>query len=366
VASASSTGWHADVVAFSVTDGGAVYLSATDPGGVFRLEVDMTTLRPWVEGGRVLGLDSSGDDTRLLFAAPETSPARPAEQIRAVLGGVAQRWATTYGPCAGADPAQPRTAPQLPRDVALLPVANGIDSALVVDSNHVVWLQSRFGDGRPLFGVPCESGNDATHLNGPRAVAIDNLGNVFISDTGNGRVVILPKPGAAAVAAPKAKAGAPAVQPALTPTPAPPSTSGSGIPAPLTSVDFGNPGACPPFGRCPEADVMLPPDVTVRAGDSVRFNIRGLTHQVAIYAPGTLKEHIDLNALGGVTGTPGGGATIIDSMRRVTTSPSFPFLQPAVAEWDWDTRGLAPGTYLVICTFKPHFDTGMIGTVTLE
>lgn len=359
--SASSTNWPAEVQAMAVTDGGAVYLSAADPGGVFRMEPDGATLRPWVEGGRALGIDSSGDDSRLLYVSPEAAPRRAEDQVKMVQGGVAQRWLTTYAGCADGST---RPMPSLPRDVAVLPLGDGSsESALIVDSNNVVWYQQRFGVGYPVFGVPCESGNDSTHLNGPRGVAVDNLGNVFISDAGNGRVVVLPKPGAVPAPAPKGKATPKATeQPDLTPVPTPPSTSGP-APAPLTFVDFGNPGACP-NGRCPEADVMLPKDVTVGAGESVRFNIRAQSHQVAIFAPGTRVEDINTNILAGVPGTP--GPILIDSLRRVAESPARPFQQPAVAEWDWDTRGLTPGAYLVICTFKPHFDTGMTGTVVIQ
>ena len=363
VASGGSTAWSADVVGLAATDEGAIYLSATDPGGVFRLEPDLKTFRPWVPGARVLGIDSSGDDSRLLFAAPETSPPRAAEQIRAVVGGTAQRWLTNYQGCPGADIA--RTAPMLPRDVALLPIVEGTDPALIVDSNHVVWYQERFGEGEPLFGVPCESGSDATHLNSPRAVAIDNLGNVFISDTGNARVVVLPKPGATPTPTPKAKAGATPEPTPAAPAPTPPVTAVSEAPAPLRFVDFGNPGACP-NERCPQADVMFPSTVTVAAGETVRFNIRALSHQVAIYTPGTHPDHLYRNVLGGIPDTPGANQIVIDPIRRVSASPVLPFQQPAVTEWDWDTRGLAPGAYLVICTFKPHLDLGMVGSVVVQ
>lgn len=361
--SAAAANWPADVQAMAVTDGGAVYLSAVDPAGVFRLEADGVTLRPWVEGGRTLGIDSNGDDSRLLYVAPETAPRRPEDQVRAVQGGVAQRWLTTYGACADGSA---RPLPLLPRDVAVLPLnERGGEPALIVDSTNVVWYQERFGTGYPVFGVPCESGSDATHLSGPRGVAIDNLGNVFISDAGNSRVVVLPKPGAVPTATPKAKAGTKAVeQPDLTPTPNPPVASGP-APAPLTFVDFGNPGACP-GGRCPEADVMIPRNVTVRAGESVRFNIRAQSHQVAVFAPGTRVEDINVKALGGIAGTPGAAQILVDSLRRVAESPALPFQQPAVTEWDWDTRGLPPGAYLVICTFKPHLDVGMSGTVVIQ
>ena len=109
---------------------------------------------------------------------------------------------------------------------------------------------------------------------------------------------------------------------------------------------------------------MLPKSVTVSAGESVRFNIRAQSHQVAIFAPGTRVEDINTGLVSQVPGTP--GPLLIDSLRRVTESPVRPFQQPTLTEWDWDTRGLAPGAYLVICTFKPHFDTGMTGTVVIQ
>ena len=111
---------------------------------------------------------------------------------------------------------------------------------------------------------------------------------------------------------------------------------------------------------------MIPRDTTVRVGDSVRFNIRAQSHQVAIYAPGTRVEDIRQDLLGGVAGTPGANAILVDPTRRVAESPVQPFVQPVVAEWDWDTRGLGPGAYLVICTFRPHLEAGMSGTVVLQ
>ncbi|MCC6236242.1 MAG: hypothetical protein IT299_01560 [Dehalococcoidia bacterium] len=362
VGSEGSSGWPAALQAMAVTDTGAVYLSASDPAGVFRLEADGKTLRPWVEGGRALGLDAAGDDSRLMYVVPETAPRRPDEQVRVVQSGAAQRWLSTYAPCADS-----KVSPVLPRDVVVLPANElGGEPALIVDSNNVVWYQERFGAGYPVFGVPCEGGSDDQHLNGPRGAAIDNLGNVFISDAGNGRIVVLPKPGAVPTATPKAKATPKATEaPAVAAPPSPPSSSGP-PPAPLTSIEFGNPGACPPAGRCPEADVLIPRDTTVRMGDSVRFNIRAQSHQVAIYAPGTRVEDIQREILGGVAGTPGANAILIDPNRRVTESPVLPFVQPAPTEWDWDTRGLGRGAYLVICTFRPHLEDGMYGTIVLQ
>jgi hypothetical protein len=192
VTSADRAGWPADVVALTVTDFGAVYISSSDPAGVFVLEGEMTSAMPWVAAARVLGLDTTPDDSRLLFLAPDTSPTQPAEQLRFVYAGRFATWATTFEAC-GATPLVPR----LPRDVAIVDGRPGSDdTALVVDSlNHVVWFQQHHGSGQALFGAPCEAGADEAHLNAPSGVAIDEQGNVFIADSGNNRVVVLPRTG---------------------------------------------------------------------------------------------------------------------------------------------------------------------------
>ncbi|MEZ4501938.1 MAG: hypothetical protein R3C39_04900 [Dehalococcoidia bacterium] len=195
----NDAGFPADAVALSVTDTGVIYVSASDPAGIIRVEPDLTMVRQWVSDISVVGLDAASDDTRLLFAAPEAQPTRASAQIRQVRSGRTGPWASTYLACGvsatmTAEEANV-TVPQLPRDVAVVDNAgDGNDTALIVDSlNHVVWYQHHLGDGEPLFGVACGRGSDDAHLNTPRAVAIDEDGNVFISDTGNSRIVILPR-----------------------------------------------------------------------------------------------------------------------------------------------------------------------------
>lgn len=197
--SGEQSGLPAEAVALSVTDTGVIYVSANDPAGILRVEPDLALVRQWVSDVLVVGLDAAGDDTRLLFAAPEAQPARASTQIRQVRLGRTGPWASTYRACGvratmTAEEANV-TVPELPRDVAIVDNAGeGGDTALVVDSlNHVVWYQHHLGDGEPLFGVACGRGSDDAHLNTPRAVAIDEDGNVFISDTGNNRIVILPR-----------------------------------------------------------------------------------------------------------------------------------------------------------------------------
>lgn len=290
--SADLVGWPADVVALSVTDSGTIYISATDPAGVFRIEPDLTLVRPWVSGSRVFGLDASADDTQLLYVSPQTSPRRAEDQVGYVDAGRFGTWLSTYAGCPGeetaaamamamatvtatAQPAEAATAaaaetavatieatpaaaataaatavvaepvataaatveatavatavgaeptasvvatvatlpdetstvtataspiamaaqaltavPRFPRDIAIAGDAGEL--AIVVDSlNHVVWLQQHYGPGSSIFGVPCERGDDETHLAAPQSAAIDGDGNVFISDTANNRIVIL-------------------------------------------------------------------------------------------------------------------------------------------------------------------------------
>jgi hypothetical protein len=210
IATAGRVGWAAEVLALTAADDGSVYLSASDPAGLFRLEPNHTTVRDWVLGDRPLGLDVSGDDMRLLYVVPQSLD-RPAEQVRQVYDSRLGPWFSTYESCAPPTTASPTptgggptqaaalqpgsSVPLLPRDVAIAHDEGPVqDGALVVDGgNHVVWYQRHFGEGDALFGVPCEAGADERHLSGPRGVAIDEDGNVFIADTGNNRVVVLPK-----------------------------------------------------------------------------------------------------------------------------------------------------------------------------
>jgi plastocyanin len=239
--------------------------------------------------------------------------------------------------------------------------------ALIVDSlNHVVRLQVAGGGGEVVFGVACEHGDDERHLLNPRGAAIDELGNVFISDTANGRVVLLAAATGSDVArtvsvpAP-ATATAPAaeeeeeVQPASTPV------------ATGAAFEVGVPDACPPDEpRCAAADRFVPDAIAVAPGESVTFNINGVSHQVAVYGPGVRPADLDTTLVGGVADTPGDGRTIIDPSGRIAESPDLPFAPDPATRWEWDTTGVAAGTYLVICTFQPHFAVGMYGWVIVE
>ncbi len=443
--SSDLTGWLADVVAVSVADTGAVYLSSSDPPGLFRMEPPLERVREWVSGPAVLGVDTVADDSLQLYAAPEIAPSDPVSQIGYVRAadGSAGAWYSTYRECttasAGgaaaavtatatveataepvaaetpaptaeatatgtAEPAATATAvaeteptqataesgeepaadeteaespadalvatepvgafgPRFPRDVAIVDATH----ALIVDSlNHVVRLQVAGGGGAVVFGVPCEHGGDARHLLNPRGAAIDELGNVFISDTANGRVVLLAAATgsdvarAVSVPAPAAET-APAAQTEeeVLPTSTPVTTG--------ASIEFGLPDACSPEEpRCAAADQLAPRVLAVTAGGSVSFSINAISHQVAVYGPGTTVAGIDTRIVGGVADTPGAGSTIIDPNTRIAESPDLPFAPDPATRWEWDTTGVAAGTYLVICTFQPHLEVGMYGWVIVE
>jgi subtilisin family serine protease len=232
------SGWPAQVVAMTVTDNRAIYLTASQPLGVYRLVAPFREVDDWVPGAGAQGVDVAPDDSLLLYAAPETAPRNAVNQVRFVHEGRFGVWQSMYPSCgdtvavvaavtpvptpepepeatatvtaeadASADttsdgdatatpeaveveakPAGPR-APQFPRDVAVVDA----ERALIVDTlSHAVRLQIRDGGGRVLFGVACEAGSDDLHLQNPRGVTIDGAGNVFISDTANNRVVVLP------------------------------------------------------------------------------------------------------------------------------------------------------------------------------
>ena len=243
-------GWPAQVVAMTVTDNRAIYLTASQPLGVYRMVAPFRQVDDWVPGAGAQGVDVAPDDSLLLYAAPETAPRNAVNQVRFVHEGRFGVWQSTYPSCGetvvaaatatatavptpepepeatatvaataeadatatpepeatatptveaeatatpeavevAAEPAGPQ-APQFPRDVAVVDA----DRALIVDTlSHAVRLQIRDGGGRVLFGVACEAGSDELHLQNPRGATIDGAGNVFISDTANNRVVVLP------------------------------------------------------------------------------------------------------------------------------------------------------------------------------
>lgn len=178
--------WPGTVEALSVADSGAIYLSMSEPAGLYRIEpTDLDTVRQWVPRTAVAGIDVRRDDGRLLYVVPRPDPAEPELQIRQVRSGRYGAWHSTYGECAGTALGP---VPFQPRDLAIY----SANTMLVLDSgNHVLWLQEERGEGRAIAGTACFLGQDALHLRVPRAVAVDEGGVVYLSDTGNDRVAVL-------------------------------------------------------------------------------------------------------------------------------------------------------------------------------
>lgn len=244
IASSILSGWPGQLIGLSVADNEGIYLTASEPAGVYRMVPPFRQIVDWRPGVGALGVDVSADEALLIYAAPETDPVNVLAQVSYVREGRFGSWQTTYAGCgddlaamvAGATATATATAsatatataeataaadgdadaetdadaeseaeatvtatvevvekppvigPKFPRDVAI------VDSGriLVVDSlSHIVRLQAWDGASEDVFGVACEQGSDTRHLLNPRGAAIDGAGNVFITDTANNRVVVL-------------------------------------------------------------------------------------------------------------------------------------------------------------------------------
>lgn len=143
---------------------------------------------------------------------------------------------------------------------------------------------------------------------------------------------------------------------------------GSG-PLSNATVSFGAWMTSPPVDRFPNISntrtsnvhVVVPDIAKIKAGGTVNFIISGF-HQVIVYDDGTQPDDID----DGITVLPTQQPPtpppdlIADPNRRIYRGPD-PSLLPA------DRVEVVhfpnPGTYLVICGVKPHFQAGMYGYV---
>ena len=134
------------------------------------------------------------------------------------------------------------------------------------------------------------------------------------------------------------------------------------------TVQFGQPNVGsdyppePPHDSSAHAkDNLVPRTVVIDSGGTVTFSTFGV-HQIAIYSPGTEPGDIDTS---------------------ITTAPP-PFCPPIPLIADPDNlvatythacnsgpvnlshTFTAPGKYLVICSFTPHFEVGMYGWVIVR
>jgi len=123
-------------------------------------------------------------------------------------------------------------------------------------------------------------------------------------------------------------------------------------------------------------DILIPDNVTIKAGDAVNFIISG-GHVVAIYANGTKPENIDTSVTEPAARCPTtAGGVINDPTDRIYRGPCFstvstvntvpPTTPPAsvtlVRRDGVEVVQFAkPGTYLVICARKNHFINSTTG-----
>ena len=130
--------------------------------------------------------------------------------------------------------------------------------------------------------------------------------------------------------------------------------------------DLGSPFP-PPSGHDQSGhsrDSLFPREVVIDKGGTVTF-VMGASgiHEVAIYEPGTSPKDINTSLLDPPAATCPPVPTINDPNHRITIlsdqvceggspHPSYTFT--------------APGRYLIICTFLPHFEDAMYGWVTVR
>jgi plastocyanin len=125
----------------------------------------------------------------------------------------------------------------------------------------------------------------------------------------------------------------------------------------------------PPMGRG-VSDTLIPDNVTIKAGGAVNFIIGG-GHVLAIYDDGTKPGDIDTTVIEPAARCPTTANGVInDPTDRIyrgpcfstnvgTTPPTTIVRRDGVEVVNFSK----PGTYLVICARKTHFDNGMFGFV---
>ena len=123
-------------------------------------------------------------------------------------------------------------------------------------------------------------------------------------------------------------------------------------------MNFGNTGGGSPFPPQQEhdesihaADKMVPRNVTIAVGGTVTFQLNTPVHAVGVYAPGTKPADINTSILQGpIAGCPP-VPYINDASDRLATFAPICAGGNAANQYQFN----APGRYLIICTFLPHF-----------
>src|SRR5262249_54807523 len=135
------------------------------------------------------------------------------------------------------------------------------------------------------------------------------------------------------------------------------------------TVSFGSWMTDPPLNRfnaptpnSANKHAQLPFEAQIKSGGSVNFVISGF-HILGIYGPGTAFDDVS----GAVTipiplAPPGFPQAVNDPVNRVYWGVNpFSLAPPPVLDRVEAVTFGAPGTYLVICTFVPHFNGRMHG-----
>jgi len=137
------------------------------------------------------------------------------------------------------------------------------------------------------------------------------------------------------------------------------------------TIDFGRDNLGSPFpppsghdASGHSRDSLFPREVVIDQGGTVTF-VMGASgvHEVAIYQPGTKPGDINTSLLDPPAPTCPPVPTINDPNNRVAIV-SDQMCEGGSPAPTWTFT--APGRYLVICTFLPHFETGMYGWVTVR
>jgi plastocyanin len=119
-------------------------------------------------------------------------------------------------------------------------------------------------------------------------------------------------------------------------------------------------------------DNIVPRTVVIAVGGTVTFNVPAGVHQINIYKPGTQPEDVDtsmsnLTTLAAHAGcgppAPAGAPLVIDDGGdNFLAAIPVPCFTPTQKTYTFT----APGRYLVICAFLPHFENGMYAWVEVK
>jgi plastocyanin len=152
--------------------------------------------------------------------------------------------------------------------------------------------------------------------------------------------------------------------------------------SPLTAVmQFGQGNVGSPFQPGPHdqsahaVDNIVPRTVVIAVNGTVTFNLPASIHQINIYKPGTQPEDVDVSfsnrtnlADHAECGSPlpdaltGAPLIIGDNGDNFEAAIPVPCLAPTQKTYTFR----APGRYLVICAFLPHFEVGMYAWVEVK